>query len=292
VKSSATVDELIEPYLRVRMRRREMVPLTARNARSSLRSYGAACGNRPVNQLGAKSIETWLEDRGDRAAATRRGDLSAVRAFVKWLAREGYVRRDFSVDVAPIKLARTLPRALPPDAVASVLSMCPDERMRVACLLMVQEGLRCVEVSRLQLGDINFMDNTIRVVGKGGHERLLPLSDETRREIDAYLALEPATSGPLVRSRRRGTRGEALTADTLSGMVSEIMRGAGVKRYSRDGVSAHALRHTMATDALRQGAHLRDVQAALGHAHLATTQTYLPLVVHDLREAMGGRRYR
>jgi site-specific recombinase XerD len=70
------------------------------------------------------------------------------------------------------------------------------------------------------------------------------------------------------------------------------MSEAGIKRYRRDGVSAHALRHTSATDMLRSGAHLRDVQHALGHAHLATTETYLPLVVHDLREAMGGRQYR
>ncbi len=70
------------------------------------------------------------------------------------------------------------------------------------------------------------------------------------------------------------------------------MREAGIKRWSRDGISAHALRHTAATDMLRARAHLRDVQHALGHAHLATTEIYLPLVVHDLREAMGGRRYR
>lgn len=119
---------------------------------------------------------------------------------------------------------------------------------------------------------------------------VLPISDETWMALTAYLSEHPATSGGLVRSYRQEWR--ALQADTISGMVSLWMSEAGIKRRPRDGVNAHALRHTSATDMLRAGAHLRDVQHALGHAHLATTEVYLPLVVKDLREAMGGRKYR
>jgi site-specific recombinase XerD len=70
------------------------------------------------------------------------------------------------------------------------------------------------------------------------------------------------------------------------------MWDAGIKRKARDGISAHAGRHTCATDMLRAGAHLRDVQAALGHRHLHTTEIYLPYLVNTLSEAMGGRTYR
>jgi integrase/recombinase XerD len=69
------------------------------------------------------------------------------------------------------------------------------------------------------------------------------------------------------------------------------MRESGVKRRPYDGVSAHAARHTMATDLVRSGAHLRDIQHALGHASIQTTQRYLPWLVGDLRTAMGGREY-
>jgi site-specific recombinase XerD len=69
------------------------------------------------------------------------------------------------------------------------------------------------------------------------------------------------------------------------------MYRAGINHAAYDGVSAHALRHTAAADMLRSGAHVRDVQAALGHAHLVTTERYLPTLVRGLAETMAGRRY-
>jgi integrase len=109
--------------------------------------------------------------------------------------------------------------------------------------------------------------------------------------LEGYLRERPATSGPLIRRAYRRAL-EGLAGDKISGLVSNWMSEAGIKRYCRDGVSAHALRHTSATDMLRAGAHLWNLLQALGHAHLATTETDLPLVVHDLREATGGRQYR
>jgi site-specific recombinase XerD len=79
----------------------------------------------------------------------------------------------------------------------------------------------------------------------------------------------------------------------VSQVVSGLMHGIGLAESDSCTISeAHALRHTAATDVLRGGAHIRDVQAMLGHASLVTTQRYMPLVVADLRDAMGGRRYR
>jgi site-specific recombinase XerD len=285
-----TLGSLTDAYLRERIRRHEITPLSARNIRCSLRSFAKVFGDRQVRMLSQRDVERWLETRSGLSAATRRSGLSDVRSFCLWLVRRGYVRVDPTAEIPPVKVPRRLPRALPAKRVTKLLSVVPDRRAMLMCLLMVQEGLRCSEVAGLQVGDIDFLDRTARVVGKGGHERFLPLSEETWRALEAYLQEHPATSGPLVRSYLQEWRG--LAADTISGMVSNWMSEAGIKRYARDGVSAHALRHTSATDMLRAGAHLRDVQHALGHAHLATTETYLPLVVHDLREAMGGRSYR
>jgi site-specific recombinase XerD len=285
-----TLDRLIEPYVRERLRLHEVVPLTARNERSILSRFATAVGARPVANLSRADVERWLASRHKKAAATRRGELAEVRAFCRWLVRRGHVRKDPTAEIPAVRVPRYLPRAMPPEKVARLLQTAPDARGVLIVLLMVQEGLRCAEVARLEVGDVDGENRTARIVGKGGHERFLPLSDETWAAMQTYLAEHPATSGPLVRSYRVEWR--ALTADTISGMVGSWCSEAGIKRRRRDGVSAHALRHTAATDMLRAGAHLRDVQHALGHAHLATTETYLPLVVHDLRQAMSGRRYR
>ncbi len=289
-KKPPTVASLAEAYIRERLQRHEITPITARNIRSSLTSLGRVTGNRPVARLSRSDIERWLATSQGKAASTRRADLSEVKAFCRWLVRRRYIRVDPTAELPPVRIPRYLPRALPREKIAKLIGSLPDSRAVLMCLLMVQEGLRCGEVAALQLGDLDFNQRTARVVGKGGHERFLPLSEETWCALAAYLQEHPATSGPLVRSYRVEWR--ALHADTISGMVSGWMSEAGIKRYRRDGVSAHALRHTAATDMLRGGAHLRDVQHALGHAHLSTTEVYLPLIVHDLREAMGGRKYR
>lgn len=154
---------------------------------------------------------------------------------------------------------------------------------------MVQEGLRRIEVTRLEIGDIDLIGRTIRVTGKGDHERLLPLTREAEEAIRDYLRQYPATTGPLIRSFHNPTLG--VRPNTVSGMVHTAMLMAGVKQASYDGVTPHALRHSCATDMLRAGAHVRDVQRALGHQTLATTETYMPLLVNELRDAMEGRRY-
>lgn len=244
-----------------------------------------------AGDLGTTHVTDWLESLEHLAPATRRRRYSTVRTFCGWLTATGQVDKDPTFGVRGPKQPRSVPRAMRAADVTRVLESLPDARAELIVTWMVQLGLRCCEVARLQLGDIDTVGGMVRIRGKGGHERILPIVDEASDALDEYLRSDyPGGAGPLIRSRLHPGRG--LDPDTISGLVSEWMRLAGVKRQVRDGVSAHALRHTMASDALRGGAHLRDVQHALGHAHLTTTEIYLPLVVHSLEKAMGGRTYR
>ena len=271
-------------YVAERERRKEIGKTAARSAHYTLTTLVRVVGwEKDTRKLRRADIERWQERR-DLAPATMRNQLSVVRGFCAWLVRNGYAKKDPTLDIPNPRQPRYLPRGLPAADVGQVLSECPDVRSHLILTLMVQQGLRCAEVAALQIGDIDFDERVMVVRGKGGHQRPLPITEETWTAMGRYLAEYPARHGPLVRSYRRPTRG--LKAKYLSQSVAKWMHGAGLA------ATGHSLRHSCATDMLRAGAHVRDVQQALGHASLQTTQAYLPWVVNDLREAMGSRRYR
>ena len=217
------------------------------------------------------------------AAATARSRLSQVRAFCRWCVKHHYMTVDPTMDVRGPRPPRHVPRSLRLVQVEASLDAAPDRRARLMMLLMVQEGLRACEVAGLELGDIDPVERLMLVRGKGGHERVLPISDETFAAMEDYLGEHPATAGPLVRSYNHCAR--AISPSWVSRLTSIWMHTAGVPD------SGHSLRHTAATDMLRAGANIRDVQAVLGHASIATTGRYLGWSMVDLRKATAGRRY-
>ena len=157
---------------------------------------------------------------------------------------------------------------------------------------MLQLGLRRVEVSRAEVGDIDFRKSTMLVRGKGadgGISAALPLTDEVREALRLYVSTEGLTAGPLFLDRR-GT-GRGISAAHVGMLVVEAFREAGVKSHNGDGRSAHALRHTCAQDLFDAGVETRVVQKVLRHASIRNTEIYLRGEVGGLREAMEGRRY-
>ncbi len=276
-------------YLAEGRRRNHFALTTLRSYSSILGAFALSVGpDLPVADLNLRHVSRWWGDL-DCAASTARHRLSVVTTFCDWLVANELLRVNPASKLDPPRQPRYIPRAVPGDDVAALLAQCPDTRMRLIVLLMCQLGLRCAEVAGLQVGDIDWQTRTVFVRGKGNVDRVLPLPNEARTALDRYLEEHPATSGPLVRSFADGHR--ALTPGYVGDRVRRVMLAAGVKKASRDGRSAHALRHTFATDVLADGADVRVVQVALGHASLATTQRYLSWSVEGLRSAMEGRRY-
>lgn len=281
---------LVDDYLAHRVAQRTLSPLSARNHRSTLRTFAAFIGHMSVDALSSDHIEAWLAGRQHLQPATRRAQFSSVKVFCTWLVRRGHLARNPVLEVKSPRQPRSVARALDADRVAELLAVCPDVRGRAIVWLMVGMGLRCCEVERLEMGQWDRRAQVMVVRGKGSHERALPVPAEVAAAIAAYLTEHPTGSGPLIRSYRRP--GRALTADALSGMVSEWFRAAGVKGAPRDGISAHALRATAASDVLDTCGDLRVVQEMLGHQNLATTSIYLRRAsLPQMRSAMGGRRY-
>lgn len=295
--SSPTLESLSLRYITARTRQSRFTNRTPETVRSILLTFASHVGpDLPARSLTRRHLERWANSL-DLAPSTVRHRISTVRAFCQWMAAEDHIRADPSRTLQIPRLPRRVPRGMKAQSIAALYATLPDARAELIVSLMVQEGLRCVEVSNLQLGDVDRVDNLLHVKGKGGHTRVLPLTAEAASALDRYLRDHPASNGPLIRGYDPSTSPpistrRPLAPGTISLYVSRWMSAAGVKYHPRDGISAHALRHTAATDMLRSGAHLRDVQAALGHADITTTQIYLPTVVHDLRVAMEGRKYK
>lgn len=281
---------LANRYVNERVACRDLDPMTARNYRSALASLCRVFGEREPAELQPTHIRQWLVTRAHLRATTRRSDFSMVKMFCGWLREEQHVADDPLHGIRAPRPGRMEPRALPEDHVGQLLGVCPDVRARAIVWLMVGMGLRCIEVERLEVASWDRRSQLMIVCGKHDDERVLPVPGEVERALDAYLAERPVAYGPLIRSYRRP--GEGLRADTISGMVSEWMRAAGIKHAPRDGVSAHALRHTCASDVLDECGDLRVVQAMLGHRNLATTSRYQRrAAAKQMAEAMAGRTY-
>jgi integrase/recombinase XerC len=280
----------IDRYLNQRRNQGTLTPDSVRNQRCVLYGLAESFGRRPVERLSRRDIDRYLETIGHLAPATRRQRLSTVRTFCAWLVLQGTIRRDPTTGVPSIRQPRHVPRALSQESVALVFASLRDSRAHAIVALMVYCGLRCCEVSRLELADYDPGDKLLTIRGKGGHERVLPVPDECAVVLGRYLRSMPACGGPLVRSKRNPALG--LAPDTISRMVTQWMAEAGVKQRARDGVSAHAYRHTCASEILDRCHDVTVVQRVLGHANLSTSAIYLRRAGLDaLREAMGGRNY-
>lgn len=273
-----------------RLRRGELVLQTVRQWRSVLGGLVVCHGDRPVERFGIGTIERWREATAHHKPSTRASDWTAVTNFTKWLHQQGHIRTDPCVGLKAPRRPRTEPRALETGAVAALLRVAPDARARAIIWLEVGLGLRRIEVHRARIEDWLRRDELLRVTGKGGHERTVPVVAGARRALLAYLAEWPATVGPLIRSTTNPSNPLSLSA--LSHYMATWMYAAGIKHAPLDGVNGHALRHTAASDVLDNCGDLRVVQEMLGHQNLATTAVYLRRSrIGVMREAMEGRRY-
>ena len=221
-----------------------------------------------------------------RATSVVRG-LSSLRSFHRFLVREGVAERDPTRTVVRPKLPRSLPRPLPVDDVRRLVEA-PDpatpagSRDRAALEAMYGAGLRVSELVGLDVDDLDLESGAVRVLGKGGKEREVPLGRHAVEALEAYLT---RTRPALATSRSRAAvflnlRGGRLTRQGVAGILADAARRAGIRKR----VTPHTLRHSFATHLLEGGADVRVVQELLGHASVATTQVYTLVTREHLRE--------
>ena len=278
-------------YVSARVAARAIRSSTAVNERRILSYFTAAMGARRPAQLGQADIERWLGSMVNLAPGTVRNRFAIVSRFLGHLVEIGVIRRSPARLIAAPKVPRSRHRALHKEQVALIVAACTDPRDTCIVILGFQLGMRRAELAAIDVGDITWGHRpAILIHGKGGHERVVPLTIEAVRVINAYLAWSPANGGPLVRGDKYPMRG--VSPDWIGKVFSRVAYDAGVKVAPRDGVSTHAARHTCATDVHARTGDVMAVQHLLGHQSLATTQVYVAVLdVEKLRGAMEGRTY-
>ena len=227
--------------------------------------------------------------RAGLSPASLQRTLSAVRAFYRFLIREGLAARDPVADVRAPKRRRTLPKALDADRMTQFLDgaeRTPAKDALVAVRdqamleLFYSSGLRLAELVGLNMGDVDAAEGEARVTGKGRKMRIVPVGRPALQALSQWLGvrskLAPAGENALFVSRR----GRRLSASAVQQRVRQVARRRGLDAK----VHPHMLRHSFATHLLESSGNLRAVQEMLGHANIATTQIYTHLDFQHLAQ--------
>ena len=253
---------------------------------------GAADGEKDAwAKIDGKKVVGFVEDLRERQYkdATVARKIAAVKSFFGFLAAEGLVPQDPTEQLKSPQVGKSLPRALSVKEVDELLEQparrnTPEARRDKAMLeLLYATGLRVTELVSLDLADVALESDpvTVRCIGKGERERVLPLNQRAVDELRQYIFhVRPR----LVRNRREpalfvNRRGERLTRQGFWLILKNYAREAKLDKA----ITPHTLRHTYATHMLSGGMPLRNVQDALGHASISTTQIYTQLTDQQKR---------
>jgi integrase/recombinase XerC len=216
--------------------------------------------------------------------------LSGLRTFVKYLRREEVIEHDPTAMAVAPKRDQTIPTHLSEPEIARLIET-PDtgdplgRRDRAILELFYASGLRLSELVAIDLEDLNLSERMVRVMGKGGKERILPFNQSTVAALKAWMKDRAAirvTREPVSPKRPKAAKAETrdplfvnYRGSRLTGRsVDRLLRRYVAQCSTRMGISPHALRHSFATHLLQRGADLRAIQELLGHARLSTTQRY------------------
>jgi integrase/recombinase XerC len=260
----------------------------------NLMSYERDRGIADLSDVTLSDLRSWLAAQSEKGAArsTLARRAASVRAFLRWATRTGIIEADPSLRLVAPKLVKYLPGVLRQDEISAVLdvaAVAADDqdpvhlRDRAMLELLYASGIRVGELVSLDLDDLDFGSNLVRVMGKGAKQRTVPFGVPAATAMRGWLQLGrghvvTASSGPAMFLGRRGGRVDPRQVRTA---VHQALRHV----PDAPDIGPHGLRHSAATHLLEGGADLRAVQELLGHASLATTQIYTHVSVERLKRS-------
>ena len=298
MRASGPLDEQIDAFAQYLADERRSSPRTVETYVRDLRSFRDWVRGEGLpedaRELDIVALRGFLSSlfRSDQAS-TMKKKVSAVRSFFKFLLKRRIIDHNPASSLRTPKVPKGLPRFLTVDQAFRVMEAPPKESERAKPLkardralleTLYGTGVRVGELASMNIGDFDFTERSVRVLGKGGKERIVPLGQAALEAVQAYLP------------ERRGLQAKAKQGDqdalwlARSGrrlsirQVQNIVRRHGTLGAGRGDLHPHAMRHSCATHLLDAGADLRSIQELLGHSSLSTTQKYTHVSVDRLME--------
>lgn len=244
-----------------------------------------------LHEVSHAELQDYLQhqfSRGQTAASVIRA-VSTLRQYFRWAEEQQHIEADPTALIATPHRRRNLPKALSEQQVSALLDIDPASRLgwrdRAMLELMYAAGLRVSELIAIRMHDISMQQGVIRITGKGGKERLVPLGEQALQAVTDYVQQQRAD---LLRGHSSellfpGRQGKAMSRQSCWHMIRRRACQAGIATS----VSPHMLRHSFATHLLDHGADLRVVQLLLGHSDMATTQIYTHIAKDSLKSLHG-----
>ena len=260
-----------------------------------------------INVANTDEIKAYLKDLASKANAKGKGTgtisertiarrLSAMRQYYRFMISEKSRKDDPTSTIESPKQGRTLPKTLSETEVSTLIRVAAEagtaESTRLVCLLemLYATGLRVSELVGLSMAAVGEETQFLLVEGKGGRERMVPLSDPAQKAMTNYFEVrqgfiapeDDGTQAQWLFPSKTSVKGH-LTRQRFAQLLKDLARAA---KVDEERVSPHVLRHAFATHLLSRGADLRSVQKMLGHADIATTQIYTHILNKDLKETV------
>ncbi len=244
-----------------------------------------------LSQIKSTFIRTWLSSLKDAdvSSKTINRKISSFKTFFKFLLKIGAMQQSPMVNITTPKIAKRLPQYVASEDIGHLLFNMPIGNdfnavlERTILFTFYYTGMRLSELQTLKLSDVNVYSNTLKVLGKGNKERVIPMSAELKQQIDTYttqrnnLNVEAVMPDLLFVNKK----GKALYARLIYKIVNDNLKQV----TTIEKKSPHVLRHSVATHLTNNGAELNAVKELLGHASLAATQIYTHNSIEKLKNA-------
>ena len=246
-----------------------------------------------VEEINSEDIKDFLKERSMEEVTTIAHNLTVVKNFHAYLLKEKIVKDNVSEIILRPKVKKSLPKALSIEDVDCLLELSLstpfDYRNKAMLECMYGCGLRVSELINLELNDIDRINCTIRILGKGSKERIIPIGEYSLYYLNEYLERRNLLlKGKSCSKLFLNNHGEGMTRQGFFKMLKKLLMEKGLN----PNISPHTLRHSFATHLLNRGADLRSIQEMLGHADISTTRIYTKINDEKVIEEYDDFHYR